>query len=391
MKASLFKLDSYAAFSGLALRTIEQIVIATALGPAGHGSFSSAKTSSILSAAVPWGSGVAASDRANARSNTSSTNRVLVTYPFLAGVAAFGGLISVPFIIGLNLLGSLDLGLTDVLLLVAGASMQAVATVNRRVTAINHGSLAPNVLQVIGLLAGLVVVGVAALTDLLTVTVAIVGYLTSHAVEFVLQARNSRRTSALAGSTSTVEFSDLMESFTFSQMLHMAVNRADILTLVVVLGPRSAGLYAVALAYVQPVQQYGSLLALRDATSLSAASGWSLAKPRLDSIVLAFASAGLALTTIPLVFGDEFSSARLPAVLLAFVSLLQVSQGRLMHLSYSRGAQSEVDRAELIGLVVLVTLTAVFASLIGIVGAVFASLIAYGARSARLLSKMTTI
>lgn len=383
--ASLFRLDSYAAFGGLALRTVEQVVIANSLGPTGHGAFSSAKTTSILAAAVPWGSGVAASDRAHAGRNKDFDHLVTLSPGFMAGVAALGGLISVPLLLALNFFAGLNLALVDLLLLFAGASMHGVAMVSRRVTAINHGSLAPNVVQTVALCAGLLVIGGAALVGELNVTLALAGYLSFLGVEIVLNTSRMPLGSAVTERTAIVAFPDLLRSFTFSQMLHMAVNRADILTLAIVLGPRSAGLYAVALAYVQPVQQYGSLLALRDATALSTASGWSLAKPRLDCVMLSIASAGLALTTIPLIFGEEFADARLPAVFLAFVSLLQVSQGRLMHLSYSRGSHADVDRAELLGLIVLVGLTALFASLLGIIGAVLASLVAYSVRSATLL------
>ena len=388
MKASLFRLDSYAAFGGLAIRTVEQVVIANALGPAGHGTYSSAKTASILASAVPWGSGVAASDRAHTGREAVSRDPVKLSSGFIVGLAAVGGVTSIPLLLSLNFFGGLNLHWIDFLLLFAGACMQGVAMVSRRVTAINAGSLAPNIVQAIALAFGLLVVGTASLAGELSVTVALAGYVTFLCVEVALHHRRAHHLNDVAKTATVVAFRELAGSFTFSQMLHMAVNRADILTLTIVLGPRSAGLYAVALAYVQPVQQYGSLLALRDAASLKSSTGWSLAKPRLDCVVLSIASAGLALTTIPFVFGEEFAEARLPAVLLAFVSLLQVSQGRLMHLSYSRGKHTDVDRAELLGLVLLVGLTAAFAPLFGINGAVLASFVAYGSRSARLLKRV---
>jgi hypothetical protein len=265
------------------------------------------------------------------------------------------------------------------------SGFQAVAVVSRRQLAQATGSVPPFLGQACALVIQVSAVLLLAATGVRRVE----PYLGAIALMFSASTVFDRLLSQQVTVGRVCRPSELRGSFTSGGLLHMMVNRSDVIVVGAALGTAPAGVYAIALAVAQPVQQLGQVIAAREAPRVVGKTASSLVKPSVSLVVTCVGAMAVSQLAIPLLFGIEYSGARVPGLILCAGALMQVSQLRLTYLAIAAGGLRPIEMAEGAGLVAMTASVALLGSILGLYGAAIGSVLGYLVRLGALYAWLT--
>lgn len=374
LPARVVRIDLILNYSATGLRFVESVVVARLLGSEGQGIYSAGRTAALLGSQVPAGTGIAAVSADAAAVGLAKPRSLSFVGYGVVGAGASTSVIGV----GLGLAWFVDeLRTANFVLIMAGVSaLQAVGSVTRRLVAIERGATLAFANQATALvlqLLGVVVLWLAGYGSAVTFASTLVLMFGSA---FLLDGLALSR----VGRRAPIGPRALWGALNAGGLLHMLVNRADLLLVAYLLGAGQAGFYAVGLAAAQPVQQYGQVIAAREASQLSGLNRGDLVLPTLSMLAVSFLVAGSAYVLIPYVYGLEYQRSGPLAIVFCFAGLAQVAQHRLSFLALAKGRLRQVELSEWVGLVILIGGFAIGSAVLGIIGVAIASLLAYIAR-----------